>query len=59
VEFKKRVRGVTDEAMKRLQMCGWRGNIRELRNAMERAMLLVDATRSPLISFQSSPVRRA
>jgi DNA-binding NtrC family response regulator len=41
-EFKKRVRGVTDAAMKRLQAYGWPGNIRELRNAVERAMLLVD-----------------
>jgi DNA-binding NtrC family response regulator len=41
-EFKKRVRGVTDEAMRRLQTYGWPGNIRELRNAVERAMLLVE-----------------
>src|SRR5262245_35564353 len=42
-EFKKRVRGVTDDAMRRLQSYGWPGNIRELRNAVERAMLLVDS----------------
>ncbi len=42
VEFKKRVRGVSDEAMRRLQTYGWPGNIRELRNAVERAMLLVE-----------------
>jgi two-component system response regulator AtoC len=41
-EFRKRVRGVTDDAMRRLQAYGWPGNIRELRNAVERAMLLVD-----------------
>ena len=40
VEFKKRVRGVSDEAMRRLQAYGWPGNIRELRNVVERAMLL-------------------
>jgi len=39
-EFKKRVRGVTPEAMKRLQGHLWPGNIRELRNTVERAMLL-------------------
>jgi two-component system, NtrC family, response regulator AtoC len=39
-EFKKRVRGVAPEAMKRLQSYGWPGNIRELRNTVERAMLL-------------------
>jgi len=41
-EFRKRVRGVTDDAMRRLQAYGWPGNIRELRNAVERAMLLVE-----------------
>jgi DNA-binding NtrC family response regulator len=39
-EFKKRVQGVAPEAMARLQAYGWPGNIRELRNAVERAMLL-------------------
>jgi two-component system response regulator AtoC len=41
-EFRKRVRGVTDDAMRRLKAYGWPGNIRELRNAIERAMLLVE-----------------
>ena len=39
-EFKKKVRGVSADAMKRLQAYAWPGNIRELRNAIERAMLL-------------------
>jgi DNA-binding NtrC family response regulator len=39
-EFRKRVRRVAPETMKRLQAFGWPGNIRELRNAIERAMLL-------------------
>jgi DNA-binding NtrC family response regulator len=41
-EFRKRVRGVTPEAMVLLERYGWPGNIRELRNAIERAMLLMD-----------------
>jgi two-component system, NtrC family, response regulator AtoC len=41
-EFRKRVAGVSDDAMRRLQTYGWPGNIRELRNAVERAMLLVE-----------------
>jgi DNA-binding NtrC family response regulator len=41
-EFRKRVRRVAPETMKRLQSYGWPGNIRELRNAIERAMLLTD-----------------
>jgi DNA-binding NtrC family response regulator len=39
-EFRKRIRRVAPETMKRLQAYGWPGNIRELRNAIERAMLL-------------------
>ncbi len=41
-EFRKRIRRVAPETMKRLQAYGWPGNIRELRNAIERAMLLAD-----------------
>jgi two-component system response regulator AtoC len=41
-EFKKHIRGVSPEAMAQLQRHPWPGNIRELRNAVERAMLLSD-----------------
>ncbi len=41
-EFKKRVKGITPDAMQLLEGYGWPGNIRELRNAVERAMLLVE-----------------
>jgi DNA-binding NtrC family response regulator len=41
-EFKKRVRGLSQEAVRLLEAYGWPGNIRELRNAIERAMLLTD-----------------
>ncbi|MBI3403510.1 MAG: sigma-54-dependent Fis family transcriptional regulator [Acidobacteria bacterium] len=41
-EFRKHVRSVSPDAMKRLQTYGWPGNIRELRNAVERSMLLAD-----------------
>jgi len=41
-EFKKKIRGVTPEAMVQIQRHPWPGNIRELRNAIERAMLLSD-----------------
>jgi two-component system, NtrC family, response regulator AtoC len=43
-EFRKKVRGVSGEATRRLQTYGWPGNIRELRNAVERAMLLVEGS---------------
>jgi two-component system, NtrC family, response regulator AtoC len=41
-EFRKRVRGATPEALALLEQYRWPGNIRELRNAIERAMLLMD-----------------
>jgi two-component system, NtrC family, response regulator AtoC len=41
-EFKKRVRGVDPAAMNELSRYPWPGNIRELRNAVERAMLLAE-----------------
>jgi two-component system, NtrC family, response regulator AtoC len=42
-EFKKHVSGVTPDAMQLLTRHPWPGNIRELRNAVERAMLLSDS----------------
>jgi two-component system, NtrC family, response regulator AtoC len=41
-EFKKRVRGLSPAASALLEQYQWPGNIRELRNAIERAMLLAD-----------------
>ena len=42
-EFRKKIRGVSPAAMTCLQQHPWRGNVRELRNAVERAMLLADS----------------
>jgi DNA-binding NtrC family response regulator len=41
-EFKKRVSGISPAALRVLTAYGWPGNIRELRNAVERAMLLAE-----------------
>jgi len=41
-EFRKRVKGASPEALAMLEQYTWPGNIRELRNAIERAMLLMD-----------------
>jgi DNA-binding NtrC family response regulator len=41
-ETGKRVQGITPAATAILQACPWPGNIRELRNVVERAMIMVD-----------------
>jgi two-component system, NtrC family, response regulator AtoC len=41
-EFRKKIRGVSPTTMTALEAYAWRGNVRELRNAVERAMLLAD-----------------
>ncbi|MEY4093933.1 MAG: Transcriptional regulatory protein ZraR [Acidobacteriota bacterium] len=41
-EFRKKIRGVAPSAMAALGQYPWRGNVRELRNALERAMLLAE-----------------
>ena len=41
-EFRKRVRGLSAAAAEALDRYSWPGNIREMRNAIERAMLLAD-----------------
>jgi DNA-binding NtrC family response regulator len=59
-EFKKRVRGIDPEAMKQLQGYTWPGNIRELRNAIERAMLLAEGdtlARGDFPAATSGPLR--
>ena len=62
VEFKKRIRGVTADAMQQLQAYGWPGNIRELKNVIERAVLLTDAetlTAGDLVLGAAGPLRVA
>jgi DNA-binding NtrC family response regulator len=51
-EFRKRVRRISPETMKKLQSYGWPGNIRELRNAVERAMLLAESSELTDADFQ-------
>jgi DNA-binding NtrC family response regulator len=52
-EFKKHIRGVSEEAMAKLRSHAWPGNIRELRNAIERAMLLTDGPQLELADFST------
>jgi transcriptional regulator with PAS, ATPase and Fis domain len=42
-EFRKKVTAISPAALETLQHYHWPGNIRELRNAVERAMLLTDS----------------
>jgi two-component system, NtrC family, response regulator AtoC len=59
-EFRKRIKGVAPEAMRQLQRYPWPGNIRELRNAIERAMLLSESetlTAEDLAGTAAGPVR--
>src|SRR5215203_3349023 len=43
-ELKKKMEGLEPDALKLLMRYNWPGNIRELENAIERAMLLADGT---------------
>ncbi len=42
LKFNKQIKGIDDEALEILQSYHWKGNIRELKNAMERAVLMLD-----------------
>jgi DNA-binding NtrC family response regulator len=48
----KRITGVTHEAMQTLLACRWRGNVRELDNALQRAAILGEG---PLITAADLP----
>ena len=48
----KRITGVTHEAMQLLMACRWRGNVRELDNALQRAVILGEG---PLITPADLP----
>jgi DNA-binding NtrC family response regulator len=62
-EFHRDVKGITTAAMRALEQYPWPGNIRELENAMQRAVLLCSGTRIDLDLLQDvflpHPARRA
>jgi DNA-binding NtrC family response regulator len=51
-ELGKKVTGVTHETMQRLLACRWKGNVRELENALQRATILGEG---PLITPADLP----
>jgi transcriptional regulator with GAF, ATPase, and Fis domain len=53
-EFKRRIQSVSPEALEKLQRHAWPGNIRELRNAIERAMLLAEGDTLTAGDFSTS-----
>ncbi len=42
VKFNKKIKGINENAIKLLQNYNWQGNIRELQNTIERAMLMIE-----------------
>ena len=52
-EFKRPVRGLSQEAIDVLSAYSWPGNVRELRNMIERAVLLSDSDRLGPADFDS------
>lgn len=54
IQFRKNVKGITPDGLKLLIAYPWPGNIRELKNAVERAMILVDRD---MIDVTQLPIR--
>ncbi len=50
-KFNKNVKGISDEALELMQNYSWNGNIRELKNAMERAVLTLNSDELKLQNF--------
>ncbi len=50
-EFKKKIKGITAEAIGLLEKYHWPGNVREMRNVVERAMLLARGDRLEASDF--------
>ena len=50
-EFKKKITGVSPTAETLLRRYGWPGNVREMRNVVERAMLLAEGARLEVQDF--------
>lgn len=58
-QYNKRIRGLSDEAHRVLQKHAWRGNVRELENEMERAVVMTPEGEEVQPSVLSTEVRAA
>jgi DNA-binding NtrC family response regulator len=57
-DFRKPVRGLSEEARAALRDYSWPGNVRELRNVVERAVLLAEGSTLDAIDFEGlTPLR--
>ena len=54
----KRIDAIPGETMARLQQCSWPGNIRELRNAVERAMIVATGSQLTIPVPTATPAAR-
>jgi DNA-binding NtrC family response regulator len=58
-KYRKKIKGISAEAMKKLNQYPWPGNVRELQHAIERAIIMSDAdTLSPDDFFLSQPSQK-
>jgi DNA-binding NtrC family response regulator len=58
-DFRKPIRGLTNDARRALTAYSWPGNVRELRNVVERAVLLADGPNLDADDFEGlTPLRR-
>lgn len=58
-KLKKKVRGISDEAMEKIIDYTWNGNIRELRNVLERAVIVSDGSQITTQHLSIEPVRKS
>ena len=54
-KYHREVKSIDDEAIQLLQRCQWRGNIRELQNCIEKAVILSEGERIQAKDLQINP----
>ncbi|MBR4390905.1 MAG: sigma-54-dependent Fis family transcriptional regulator [Bacteroidales bacterium] len=55
-KYHREVKSIDDEAVRLLQRCQWKGNIRELQNCIEKAVILSEGERIQAKDLQINPV---